>query len=64
MVPLWMECSPARIGAVNEGDVACPFSVWTTYRLQMPFVVASGPPLPPLLVPQVGSLGLAGVGVP
>src|SRR5207245_9204681 len=34
------------------------------YRLQMPFVVASGPPLQPPFVPQDGSFGLAAVGVP
>src|SRR5437870_5302194 len=34
------------------------------YRLQIPFVVASGPPLPPPFVLQDGSFGLAAVGVP
>ncbi len=64
MVPLWIACSPARTGAVNAGAEELPFSVCIRYRLQMPLVVASGPPLPPWFVPQVGSSGLAGAGVP
>ena len=33
--------------AVNVGETEWPFSVCTMNRLQMPLVVASGPPLPP-----------------
>ena len=34
LLPRWMKCPLARIGAVNVGLAACPFSVWVKNTLQ------------------------------
>src|SRR5437660_11183767 len=43
MLPRWIKCSLARIGAVKVGAAACPFSVCTIHRLQSQAVQESGP---------------------
>src|ERR1051326_6061100 len=43
MVPRWMKCSLASIGAVNVGVAACPFNVCTIQRLQSQPSQESGP---------------------
>src|SRR2546426_10543149 len=43
MLPRWIKCSLARIGAVKVGVAACPFSVCTIHRLQSQAVQESGP---------------------
>src|SRR5439155_22683452 len=43
MLPRWIKCSLARIGAVKVGVAACPFSVCTIHRLQSQEVQESGP---------------------
>src|SRR5437773_1106055 len=43
MVPRWLKCSLARIGAVKVGLAVCPFNVCTIHRLQSQPVQESGP---------------------
>src|SRR5437867_12917532 len=43
MLPRWIKCSLARIGAVKVGVAACPFNVCTIHRLQSQAVQESGP---------------------
>src|SRR5947207_14838563 len=43
MVPRWIKCSLARIGAVKVEVAACPFNVCTIQRLQSQPVQESGP---------------------
>src|SRR6266567_1738489 len=43
MLPRWLKCSLARIGAVKVGVAACPFKVCTIHRLQSQPVQESGP---------------------
>src|SRR2546430_14720234 len=43
MLPRWIKCSLARVGAVMVGVAACPFSVCTIHRLQSQAVQESGP---------------------
>src|SRR5438552_18669513 len=42
MLPRWIKCSLARIGAVKVGVAACPFNVCTIHRLQSQPVQESG----------------------
>src|SRR5438270_11707668 len=43
IVPRWIKCSLARIGAVKVGAAACPFNVCTIHRLQSQLLEESGP---------------------
>src|SRR6266852_3423730 len=43
MLPRWIKCSLAWIGAVKVGTAACPFNVCTIHRLQRQVVHESGP---------------------
>src|SRR5438045_8556555 len=43
MLPRWIKCSLARIGAVKLGVAACPFNVCTIHRLQSQATHESGP---------------------
>src|SRR2546430_17027437 len=43
MLPRWIKCSLARIGAVKVGVAACPFNVCTIQRLQSQPMQESGP---------------------
>src|SRR5436305_14599397 len=44
MLPRWIKCSLARIGAVKVGVAACPFNVCTIHSLQSQAAQESGPP--------------------